>query len=225
MRLRLSAVTPISESEIAQELYYRNYSTGQVTTPPPVTISRADAIKAGVNKALDSRGMARKASSMTYIDVIVYSNIIAEAKSWANAYLDGSQTPSSSLLSGIGGLGMRKVLRGVWDMKGLRGLNQVYDPNAPGYDPSQIVQPPAQQGVSGWWILASLVGTAIQSYAQYQMTKNYMQSAGYAFPSQGYYTYQQQLAPYEPPPKETTPVWVWGALGVAALYVLTQRKT
>lgn len=219
MRLSLSAVTPISESEIAQQLYSQNYSTGTVS-PPPVTITRADAIRAGVNKALDNRGMARKPSQMTYLDVIVYSNLVAEAKSWANAYLDGSQTPSSSLLSGIGGFGMRKVLRGVWGMKGLSNVSNL----GAEYEPSLVVPTPTQQGISGWWILASLIGTAVTSYAQYQMTKNYMASQGYSFPASGYYSYQQQLAPYEPPPKETTPVWVWGALGVAALYVLTQKR-
>ena len=234
----LGLVSPISEMEIAQELSYRNYATGQAPAAQPTTISRADCIKAGVNRALDQRGMARKASSLTYIDVLAISYLIQDAKNYANAYLDGSQTPSSNLLSGFNIRGLKMRLGNI--NYGLATLGQ-YAVEIPA--PILNTPSPAQTGVSGWWILLSILGNAAVSYSQYQMSKDYLASKGYGFPtttSTQYDYYKQYLAqnpnltpeqvqqllnPYQQ--KKETPVWVWAALGIAAVYVLMstmQRK-
>lgn len=228
----LAEVTPISQMEIAQEISYRNYTTGQApTTPPATTISRSDAIKAAVNKGLDEQGLARRASSLTYLDVTKISNLISYCTTWANYYLQGSQTPSSNLLSGLRGSKMRLSVRG------LRGLG------SPIY-PQINVPPPAQQGVSGWWMLLSLLGQGLITYAQYEMTKGYMSAQGYSFPATTggtYETYRQELlrinpslsdaeirqilSPYLPAQSQSqVPTWVWIGAGLGALYLITQKR-
>lgn len=229
--LSVGLVSPISESEIAQELVYRNYTTGQAPVAPPVSISRSDAIKAGVNRALDARGMARKASTVTYLDVMTISYIIQDAKNYANAYLDGSQTPSANLLSGIRGFGMKIVRKFPGFI--LRGIGQTTLPP---------VQPPPQPGFNGWALLLTLIGSGLQTYGNYLLLKNQMVGQGYSFPAMTGSSYEQNrqllyqinpnltqaqideiLRPYQP--QSETPTWVWFALGIGAVYVLTQRKT
>ena len=230
--LALAEVTPISQMEIAQEIYNRNYTTGESpTTPPATTISRSDAIKAAVNKGLDQQGLARRASSLTYLDVTRISNLISYCTTWANYYLQGSQTPSSNLLSGLRGSKMRLNVRG------LRGLGSSEYPQF-------NVPAPAQQGVSGWWMLLSLLGQGLITYAQYEMTKGYMSSQGYSFPATTggtYETYRQELlrinpsltqaeinkilAPYVPAQqKSEVPTWVWIGAGLGVVYMLTQKR-
>lgn len=235
MRLAMLAeVTLINEGEIAQELAGRNYRGGDApATTPITTISRADAIKAAVNKILDQQGLARRASSLTYLEILRYSIIIADAKTWANYYLQGSQTPSSNLLSGLRG---SKMNVNVSRFKGFS--SPVYPIGLP------AVPPPAQQGVSGWWMLLSLLGQGLITYAQYEMTKGYMTSQGYSFPATSggtYETYRQELlrmnpnlseaeirnilSPYLPAKSGSdVPTWVWIGAGLGALYILTQKR-
>lgn len=234
----LAAVTPISESEIATELYSRNYTTGQA--PPPATISRADAIKYGVNKALDTYGYARKATSLTYIEVVTYSNIVAYAKTWANYYLEGTQTPASNVM------GLRSVKGGLW---GLNNNEAFYRFGKARLGRSRLgrlgqtaIPPPTQPGISGWGILLTLVGQGLITYGNYLTYKNTMVQQGYTFPQvtgSTYDYYKQQLyqinpnltqqqidqilSPYGKQQSET-PTWVWVALGLGAVYVMTQRR-
>lgn len=227
----LANATSISQGEIAQEISNRNYTTGEApTAPSPTAISRSDAIKAAVNRGLDAAGLARRAPSLTYLDVMRMSNLISYCTTWANWYLQGTQTPSSSLLSGLRGSIMRLNVRGS------NGLGLMYPPTT--------VPPPAQPGVSGWWMLLSLLGQGLITYAQYEMTKGYMTSQGYSFPQTTggtYQTYRQELlrinpnlteaeisrilAPYAPAkPESQVPTWVWIGAGLGVVYMLTQKK-
>jgi len=216
---RLGAVSPITQGEIAQEISYRNYTTGQATEPVPTTITRADAIKFAVNRGLDSSGLPRKATTLTYLDVITMSNLISFCTTWANWYLAGTQTPDSSVM-GLRGL------RG----RNRRGLGDVFTPGPP------------EPGFSGWGLLLTLLGQGVITYGNYLMYKQTMQSQGYSFPAmtatskESYVqqimqanpnlTYQQAMdIAYPGRAKEGTPQWVWIAGGLAAVYLLTQRKT
>ena len=217
---RIGAISPITQSEIAQELYYRNYTTGQATEPVPTTITRADAIKFAVNKGLDASGLPRQAATLTYLDVMTISNLISFCTTWANWYLDGTQTPASSVM-GLRGLRVRNM----------RGLGDT------------LTEGPPEPGFSGWGLLLTLLGQGVITYGNYLMYKQTMQSQGYSFPAmtatskESYVqqimqanpnlTYQQAMDIAYPGQveKEGTPTWVWVAGGVAALYLLTQRKT
>lgn len=219
---RLGAVTPIDSGEIALELVNRGYYGGVAqVTPPVTTITRSEAIKYAVNKGLDSKGLARTASKITYIDVVEYSTLISFCTTWANWYLQGTQTPASSVM-GLRGL---RGLRG----RGLRGLGDTF---TEGPEP----------GFSGWGLLLTLLGQGVITYGNYLMYKQTMQSQGYTFPAmspttkESYVqqimranpnlTYQQAMdIAYPGQVKEGTPIWVWVAGGVAALYLLMQRKT
>jgi len=215
----LGAVTPITQGEIAQEISYRNYTTGQATEPVPTTITRADAIKFAVNKGLDSSGLPRRAPTLTYIDVMQMSTLISFCTTWANWYLEGTQTPASSVM-GLRGL------RG----RNMRGLGEVFTPGPP------------ELGFSGWGLLLTLLGQGVITYGNYLMYKQTMQQQGYSFPAmtptskEGYVqqimqanpnlTYQQAMdIAYPGQKQEGTPQWVWIAGGLAAVYLLTQRKT
>jgi len=224
----LGQVNPISESEIAMELYNRNYTTGSVSQQPTTTPTRQECITAAVNKGLDYYGYPRKASTLTYIDVITYSNLIAYCKEWANKYLTGQATISASVISGLGGNMARRV------KLGLSGLGQTTT--------LAVTIPPAPQaGFSGWGLLLTLVGQGLITYGNYLMYKQMMTQQGYSFPplQPGVYEYygqqlhsidpkltQQQideiLRPYQP--KQETPTWVWVAGGVMVLYLLMQRQ-
>jgi len=217
---RIGAISPITQSEIAQELYYRNYTTGQATEPVPTTITRADAIKFAVNKGLDASGLPRQAATLTYLDVLTISNLISYCTTWANWYLNGTQTPASSVM------GLRGLRGG-----NMRGLGDT------------LTEGPPEPGFSGWGLLLTLLGQGVITYGNYLMYKQTMQSQGYSFPAmtatskESYVqqimqanpnlTYQQAMDIAYPGQveKEGTPTWVWVAGGVAALYLLTQRKT
>ena len=164
--------------------------------------------------------MPRKATALTYLDVITMSNLISFCTTWANWYLAGTQTPDSSVM-GLRGL---RGLRG----RNRRGLGDVF------------TEGPPEPGYSGWGVLLSLIAEGVGSYADYLLKKQAMAEAGWGFPAQttgsdaqfrqmlyarGLTTAQINdiMNPYQP--KEGTPTWVWVAGGVAAVYLLTQRKT
>jgi hypothetical protein len=216
---RLGAVTPITQGEIAQEIGSRNYIGGTEDVVPPTTITRSNAIIYAVNRALDSAGLPRRASTLTYIEIVTFSNIIVNATTWANWYLTGTQTPGSNVM-GLRGL------RG----RNMRGLGDVFTPGPP------------EPGFSGWGLLLTLLGQGVITYGNYLMYKQTMQQQGYSFPAmtptskEGYIqqimqanpnlTYQQAMdIAYPGQKQEGTPTWVWVAGGVAAVYLLTQRKT
>jgi len=215
---RLGAVSPITNAEIVGELLTRNYTTGEITTPVEATITRAEAIKYAVNKGLDSYGRPRNAVSLTYLPSLDFNTIVNFCTVWANWYLSGTQKAESYYMSGLRGL------RG----RNMRGLGDVF------------TEGPPEPGYSGWGVLLSLIAEGVGSYADYLLKKQAMAEAGWGFPAQttgsdaqfrqmlyarGLTTAQINdiMNPYQP--KEGTPTWVWVAGGVAAVYLLTQRKT
>ena len=208
---RLGAISSVTESEIVGELLTRNYTTGQVTEPVTPTITRAEAIRYAVNKGLDSYGRPRNAVTLTYLPTLDFNTIVNFCTTWANWYLSGTQKAESYYMSGLGGL------RG----RNLRGLGEFVPGVLPGLEPA-----PAP-GQSGWALLITFLGTAITTYGQYLLAKQQMANAGYSLNplTSAQYSAYSQLHPYEPAPKEGTPTWVWVAGGVAAVYLLTQRKT
>lgn len=216
---RLGAVTPITQGEIAQEIAYRNYTTGQATDPVPITTTRADAIKYAVNKGLDSSGLPRKATTLTYLDVMTMSNLISFCTAYANYYLEGTRIPDSSVMG----------------LRGLRGRNMWFLGEV-------FTTGPPEPGFSGWGLLLTLLGQGVITYGNYLMYKQTMQQQGYSFPAmtptskEDYIqqimkvnpnlTYQQAMdIAYPGQKQEGTPQWVWIAGGLAAVYLLTQRKT
>ena len=106
----------------------------------------------------------------------------------------------------------------------MRGLGIL--PEDTTFNPSAWIPANPQPGTSGWALLVTLLGTAITTYGQYLLAKQYMASTGYTLNplTSGQYSAYTPLHPYEPEPKGT-PQWVWIAGGLAAVYLLTQRKT
>ena len=217
---RLAAVSPVTQGEIVGELLTRNYTTGEITTPVEPTITRAEAIKYAVNKGLDSYGRPRNAVTLTYLPTMDFNTIVNFCTTWANWYLSGTQKAESYYMSGLRGL------RG----RNMRGLGDVFTPGPP------------EPGFSGWGLLLTLLGQGVITYGNYLMYKQTMQSQGYSFPAmtptskEGYIqqimqanpnlTYQQAMdIAYPGQKQEGTPQWVWIAGGLAAVYLLTQRKT
>ena len=221
---RLGAVSPITQGEIAQEISYRNYTTGQATEPVPTTITRADAIKYAVNKGLDSSGLPRKATTLTYIDVMQMSTLISFCTTWANWYLEGTQTPVSSVMG----------LRGL--NRNMRGLGAI-----PIYSWEGSIPPPPEPGWNGWGLLLDLVGQGLIKYGDYLLARQAFLDRGYNMNTASSGLSQDQLIQalmakgmsyaearnivYGGGVKEGTPTWVWIAGGLAAVYLLTQRKT
>jgi hypothetical protein len=120
-------------------------------------------------------------------------------------------------------------------LRGLRGRNRR------GLGVAFTLGPP-EPGFSGWGLLLTLLGQGVITYGNYLMYKQTMQNQGYSFPAmtptskEGYIqqimqanpnlTYQQAMdIAYPGQAKEGTPQWVWIAGGLAAVYLLTQRKT
>ena len=225
---RLGAVSPITQGEIAQEISYRNYTTGQATEPVPTTITRADAIKYAVNKGLDSSGLPRKATTLTYIDVMQMSTLISFCTTWANWYLEGTQTPASSVM-GLRGL------RG----RNMRGLGGYVEDTA--FNPDAWIPVNTEPGFSGWGLLLTLIGQGVIKYGDYLLAKQAFLDRGYNMNTASSGLSQDQLIQalmakgmsyaearnivYGGGVKEGTPTWVWIAGGLAAVYLLTQRKT
>ena len=227
---RLGAISPITQGEIAQEISYRNYTTGQATEPVPTTITRADAIKYAVNKGLDSSGLARQASTLTYLDVMQMSTLISFCTTWANWYLAGTQTPASSVMG----------LRGIRG-RNMRGLGVL--PEDTTFNPDAWIPASPQPGFSGWGLLLTLVGQGVISYGNYLLAKQAFLDRGYSMNTTASGMTQEQLIQqimvnnpslsyqqardmvYGGGAKEGTPQWVWIAGGLAAVYLLTQRKT
>ena len=227
---RLGATSPITQGEIAQEISYRNYTTGEATEPVPVTITRVDAIKFAVNKGLDAWNLPRKATALTYLSVVTISELISYCTIWANWYLAGTQTPASSVMG----------LRGIRG-RNMRGLGVL--PEDTTFNPDAWIPASPQPGFSGWGLLLTLVGQGVISYGNYLLAKQAFLDRGYSMNTTASGMTQEQLIQqimvnnpslsyqqardmvYGGGAKEGTPQWVWIAGGVAAVYLLTQRKT
>ena len=226
---RIGAISPITQSEIAQELYYRNYTTGQAAEPVPTTITRADAIKFAVNKGLDASGLPRQAATLTYLDVLTISNLISYCTTWANWYLDGTQTPVSNVMG----------LRGL--NRNMRGFGTYIEDTT--FDPDAWIPVNKEPGFSGWGLLLTLIGQGVIKYGDYLLAKQAFLDRGYDMNTASSGMTQEQLIQqimiknptltysqarnmvYGGGVKEGTPQWVWIAGGLAAVYLLTQRKT
>lgn len=126
--------TSVSATEIANELKSRGYIRGYAPTTPAVTptvtptptISRTDAIRAAVDKALSTYGYARRCTTAggCYISPARFDTIVRYAVSLASYYL------ARGSISGLMGLGqaqepptgLTKAEVIAWCVKAIAGL-------------------------------------------------------------------------------------------------------